>query len=459
MPIRMRLAALYTAILAACLLAFVGWFYNSTARHLLAEVDSTLWSWAQQTAQRLQSAPDALLDTSTVPRADAFSLPGLHVQILDKQGAVLYCSENLAGQQLPYHLPALRVAQSGQPTYFTVTENGSGVRILNLPVKDPTGQVVRIVQVGKSLQHIALARKAMRNSAATGITLCLLLMAIASYFATSRALKPVAVLTSTARSIAAAREFSHRVPGANTRDELGKLATAFNEMLASLENTYEAHRRFLADASHQLRTPLTSLRTNISFLQRAKDAGATEKGAALADMAADTERMSRSVQQLLYLARTDNGQEHAMEDVNLTELAAQEIVSFRTLAGQRRLHLEAAADLVVRGDREALRQALRALLENAVHYTPPGGEITVGLVRRGGDIILHVADNGIGIDPAEQADVFERFYRSTTARQVDPDGAGLGLSIVKRVAELHKARLHLFSAPGAGSRFEIAFPA
>jgi signal transduction histidine kinase len=176
-------------------------------------------------------------------------------------------------------------------------------------------------------------------------------------------------------------------------------------------------------------------------------------------MAEETDRMSRSVSRLLYLARTDGGNFYPMfEKIDISFLVSEEFCRLKPMAGTRSYVLNAEPDVRVYGDAESLRRGIQALIENAINYTADNGHIEVTVSAEEGRCTLRVADDGIGIGQEEQSLIFHRFYRSQQARQVDPEGSGLGLSIVKKVAVLHKAKLNVNSAPGQGAAFEMEIP-
>jgi signal transduction histidine kinase len=288
----------------------------------------------------------------------------------------------------------------------------------------------------------------------------------ASWRAAKRALKPLRVMAATADEIEGAEDLSRRLPTYRTRDELQRLAGSFNGMLTRLD---EAHRRLadalatekrlVADASHELRTPLTSIRSNADFLLRRPEARASDREAALRDIAAESERMSRLVHDLLILARADAG--HHLDRVSLDFLPIVREVARQTwhLHPGRQITVERLGGdgpVVVAGDAETLRRLVWILVDNAVKHTEDGGRIGLGLATHDGHVELRVADDGPGIPEADLERIFERFYRADAARTTG--GVGLGLSIARWVVAEHGGQIRARNNAGGGATFVVELP-
>jgi len=238
------------------------------------------------------------------------------------------------------------------------------------------------------------------------------------------------------------------------------LSSSFNELLSRLDQSFDHMRRFVADASHELRTPISIIRGEAD-VALAHERGAAEYKQALALVLDESRRLSRLVDDLLNLARADAGRvKLRVEEFYLNDLLAECCRSAQTLAGPRGIALQCSPhdDLAFRGDEELVRRMVMNLIDNAIRYTPAGGNVTVSLDSRGGDIAIRVADTGTGIAPGIVPHVFERFYRGDKARSRQDGGFGLGLAIVKWVAESHNGKVDLSSTPGAGSTFTVTLP-
>lgn len=271
------------------------------------------------------------------------------------------------------------------------------------------------------------------------------------------ALRPVAIITETARAIADSGEFSRRVPSIDQRDELGLLARTFDDMLVSLDAAYHVQQRFLADASHELRTPLSTIQGSAEILESG-DADTAERDDAVARIARESRRLSRLVDDLLVLARADAGVEPMRpQDVALDEVVMEAFDELRPVAG-RRLRVTAIEEVVVRGERDRLKQLVMILLDNALRYTPGNGRIDVTVARDGGAALLRVDDEGIGVTAAVAGRAFERFYRGEAARRADPAGTGLGLSIARWIVDRHGGAITLQPRSGGGTRAVVQVP-
>lgn len=277
------------------------------------------------------------------------------------------------------------------------------------------------------------------------------------WLVSGRAMHPVSVMTDTAGTIARSREFSRRVPMALSGDELGRLAATFNEMLASLEQAYATQQRFIADASHELRAPLTLIQANLELARRPAIPPA-DQAAALGEAYAETNRLARLVADLLALARADAGMPIRQERVELDRLVMEVLGETKGLAQEHRLAVDGLEPCTVSGDPDRLRQLLVILLDNALKYTPPGGRVALGLRREGDSAVITVSDTGVGISPEHLPHVFQRFYRVDPGRSRDPAGTGLGLPIARWIVEQHGGSIELTSRLGEGTTAVVRLP-
>ena len=266
-------------------------------------------------------------------------------------------------------------------------------------------------------------------------------------------------MTRTARAIGHSADFSRRLEEPGEHDELGRLALTFNEMLADLDHAFTTQRRFLADASHELRTPLAAIRTNVEALLRGADADPEERDASLRAIARETDRMGRLVADLLALARADAGQPLVQKPVELDALLIEVYQQQRRLADGLNLSLGELEQVEIQGDPDRLKQLALNLVDNALRYTPPGGDVTLDVVREGDWAVLRVRDTGVGIPPLDLPHIFDRFYRVDRPRTRQAGGTGLGLAIAKWVAEAHGGRIDVESVVDKGSTFSVFLPA
>jgi signal transduction histidine kinase len=277
------------------------------------------------------------------------------------------------------------------------------------------------------------------------------------YVVAGRVLRPVGKITAAARRIQATN-LSERLALEGPQDELKTLADTFDEMIERLETSFTAQRQFVADASHELRNPLAVIRTNADVALQDEGVPVDVRRRIEAVRRA-TDRMRRLVDDLLALARLELAG-GGRTQVDLAAVVDEVRDELEPLARSHGLALEAHTEqgLRVLADRDAVKRALANLLDNAFRHSPPGSPVRVGAERENGWAVLSVADEGPGLSPIEQELVFERFWRSDSSRSRESGGAGLGLAIVRRIAESHGGEVGVTSEPGAGSTFEIRLP-
>jgi signal transduction histidine kinase len=504
--LRLRLILWYGSLIAVALGFFALLFLFLTTDAINQSVDSAL-----RTEARVAML-DIVHDLSPVPPywpgqlslhvVDTYKDPGVVVEVLDAQGRVRYLSAN--GTPLPLSNEIVQKALAGQPpVFYNTTVDSQHVRVEVLPIRAPThgvsgnnngvpegnGPVIGVLLVTKSLSDVDATLLLLRALLllSGGATLAGTL--IASWIIAARVLHPLAELVTTARSIATSTargtrigNLSQRVPQPRGRDELAQVVETFNEMLASLESATQTQRRFVADASHELRAPLTTIQGNLAFLQRHLDELPPEEGRVmLADAHEETQRLAKLVEELLLLARADasvdippatQAADAATEESIRREPPVELDRAVLHLVRQLRRRLDAEGSKVkleigrsepvrVHGDEESLRRVTLILLDNAIKYTPLREEegasrVIVSLKRANGQAVLCVRDTGIGIVPADLPHIFERFYRADRARS--RQGTGLGLSIAQTLVERLGGYIIVESTPSKGSTFSVWLP-
>ena len=482
-PLRLRLTLLSAALVGFTLLIFSLIVYFTLGRALTAEVDRALADRAHvvRSSIGLNVTPAGI--EVELPDVDAIAAGGAVVQVVDlADGRIKARSQALGRLQLPVSREALEAARNRQPLFELVQVGGVDLRLYNEPLV--LGNSARaILQVARPVAPTEEALGRLRLVLLGGAIASVLVCTLISWLIARAALRPIDALTREAERIGTSLDFGTRVSvqRTRTRDEVGRLATTFNAMLDRLQAAYadlqqanqklaaalESQRRFVADASHELRTPLTTVRGNASLLRRFEALTPEDRQAVVEQIGAESERMSRLVNDLLTLARADAGQLLESKPVPLWPLIESVMLQGRVLAQGKlavsvlRLGSAPPEEAVVRGDADALRQLLLILVDNAIKYTPAGGSVTLSLRvdRDHGEqrvARVTVVDTGMGIAPEDQRHIFDRFYRADPARRAG--GTGLGLAIGKWIAEAHGGSITVESSPGAGSIFTVTLP-
>ncbi len=337
--------------------------------------------------------------------------------------------------------------------YRVIPEGQSGLPFKQVVLSSESGDVQDEIKTQERRRTLAQLRKL------TFAALSVLFLASLGigYVVAGRVLRPIGKITAAARRIQAT-SLSERIGLEGPQDELKTLADTFDEMLGRLDASFTAQRQFVADASHELRNPLAVIQTNADVALQ-EDGVPEDVRSRLEAVRRATERMRRLVDDLLSLARLELGPGRRSE-VDLAVLLDEVGDELEPLAHARGLSLEAHAEpgLRIVADRDAVKRALANLLDNAFRHSPAGAPVRVGAERQNGWAVLSVADDGPGLSADEQELVFERFWRSDSSRSRDSGGAGLGLAIVRRIAESHGGEVSVTSQPGAGSTFEIRLP-
>ena len=289
-------------------------------------------------------------------------------------------------------------------------------------------------------------------------------MAILALLIIRISLRPLEKMGAVAQDIAAG-DLSRRVEPANSRSEIGRLGLALNGMLSQIESAFAERtasnrrlRRFVADASHELRTPLTSIRGYSEMLRRGAAESPADAELARRRIEEESIRMTGLVDDMLVLARLDQGRPLEQEPVDLQAIATDAVADARVVAPQREIKLSSSGTVVVNGDDTRLRQVLANLVRNAIVHTPPQTPIDVSLSTEDSVARLSVADHGPGLNAEEVDRIFEPFYRADPSRSRDSGGAGLGLSIVSAVVTAHGGHVKVHETEGGGATFEVELP-
>ena len=456
--IRTRLALIYTGLLAATLLAFGTGVFVVLRDELQRAFDAALIANAEHAAGVFAQDIDAEGRLRPAERLIAqFAATGGRVLVLDRSGAVLADSAPSDAAGLPVTADDLAAADRQAHAVRELAAGDDIVRVTVEPIELASGQAGGYVAWADSTRPLRNLLATVSGALLAGGVLVSVLALIGGLVLARRALTPVADVTETARAISLSGDFAARVEAGPSADEVGELAVAFNEMLAALEQNHQALQRFLGDASHQLRTPLTTIRANLDLAQR-PELPAAEREAILADARDEAERMGRLIGDLLSLARAESGLRLEFGPVELDELLVESVRRQREAASEVRMSVAAVEPAVVDGDRDRLRELIGILLDNAARYTPAGGSVAAGLAVRDGRAVVRIEDTGIGLDDRDRERLFERLYRGARARELRPSGTGLGLAIARWIVESHAGTIELANRDGGGTVAVVTLP-
>jgi two-component system OmpR family sensor kinase len=467
--LRTRLTLVYGGLLA---LIFIGLGFGAQAGmsgHFRDEDHLLLVSTAQEFRDDVFFVGTPRVQLPVWPASKKFNPlhnPGLYVEVVGPAGQVMYRSESLGGATLPVSSSlAHEVVDTSRSIFGETTNGGLPLDIYYTDLRTPSQQAYGVIVVAKSDADVRKALDTFRVEVFGGLGLLLLILIGFTWLVVGSALRPIRSLTDLAATIAVQRDFSGRVPVRRSVAELKQLAITFNRMVESLAEAYTTQQRFVGDASHELRNPLTIIQANLHFLEEAPDAPTTDRDAALHTARVEADRMTFLINQLLALSRADSGQDILREPIELDRVIVD---GFRRIqsrerspaAEEQRVHLVMGNldEFVVIGDDTLLLELVVILLDNAVKYTPPGGQAGVELVVLADDTAeLRVYDTGVGVREEDRSRIFERFYRSPATRAMG-EGSGLGLSIAKWIVEAHSGSISFEPRQGGGTDFKVRLP-
>jgi len=452
--VRTRLTLWYAAVLGLSLIAFALLAYYAAAAIFHQRQDESLRSTAQTVAsayiEEFEEQQHSLAKAGEVVLVE-LTFPNHYVEVIDNTGRPIAASKNLSGRVIAIPPDTLK-QNSG-----VVTVDGLRAAVVPLTLDQNLGFAV----VAEPLSVIEDGLRQLRRDFFAGVPLVLLLASLGGYFLARKSLAPIASMNSQTQRISA-ENLSQRLDVNSPRDELGRLATTINDLLTRLESAFNEQQRFIADASHELRTPLAVLRgeTEVAL---AKQRSADEYQESLLLIQEEAERLSRIVEDLFMLARQpiDVPATLIRERVSLNDAVKDCARAAQVLAMRKGVRLTTennSSSIHLNGDKELITRMILNLLDNAVKYTPAGGEISLALTRQNGNAEIVVRDTGIGIPEVDRQRIFDRFYRVDKARSRALGGAGLGLSIVRWIVEVHGGEIHIDSAPGRGSTFTVDLP-
>jgi len=462
LSLRARLALAYMgAIVLVVALAAAGAHW-SLARAVHGQLDAALLALAETELAMLPATAGPAVAVHDYSR-ESTAPPSLVrldrlVQIIDADGHAMARSANLGEATLPAAAALRERLAAGETVFQTLDSFGEEpVRMVSVPVQGHGA--VLAVQVAGSLDDVNhVVDSASLLFVVMGFAL-LLTIGAAGAWLTRGAFRAIDEVVRQAHQIGGTR-LSERLPHPGTRDEIGRLVDTLNEMLSRLEQGFEAQRRFTADASHELRSPLSRLRTELELaLRRPRDPA--DYVAALRSSMEEVERLTLLVEELLTLARIDAGQERgSVEAIALGELVEDAVRRLQPSARERRVEIVVVpgAPVEATAARGAVSLVLANLLDNAVKFSPPGGQVRVEMASEGRSAVVRVIDAGAGIRQDEIPHLFERFHRGANTRSEHIPGVGLGLAISQAIAASCGGRVEAGNAIGGGAVFALRLP-
>ena len=455
LPLKTRLTLWYVTLFALILGAWSFGIVALVRANLYSGIDRSLESRATQIAQGVSGPKHAKFTTVSDATAANTVREQIVAQLLSNTGEVIaHAGSAVASGTLAPEDLVTRALTTSSAKLETVEVGQKRFRLLVVPLAG-TAQMI-LVGAGTESADDAVARLVL-VMLLTG-PLALIAAGAGGWFLARRALAPLAEMTATAAEIGINR-LDERVPVPEGGDELAALAVTLNKMLARLEEGVDDKRRLVADASHELQTPLAVMRTELDVSLGSPNLGA-EAIEVLESAREETDRMTRIVRNLLTLARFDEGTIQLLrKPINLGALAHDAAESLKMLGRERGVEITVEGeDIVVLADSEYIRLVVVNLIENAVKHSGAGTTVHVLLETAGDEVRLSITDTGPGIPEEDQPHVFDRFYRVDRARSKKSGGSGLGLAISREIVEAHDGRVELKSKLGTGSTFRIILP-
>jgi len=481
--IRVKLTVWYTLLVLSSIFLFGGTSYYITKRTLSDNLDISLKNdvrWIRELIQPKASkvkpskqSIDAVLsrraqkqprlnpapEDTTGAEADEIwneifrhtlqSRQKTYIQIADGKGTIIHRSYNLGSDSLAVR-DTISLNQTivttgwlnGEPIRIAASRDRSFTFFVGYPIAELNDLLESLYLIFLVLVPIALA-----VSIVGGLALA------------HKSLHPVDEITRRARRITA-ENLDQTLPVRPVDDEISRLSSTFNDMINRLRDSFSQVRQFSGDASHELRTPLTIMRGEIELALRSSKTP-EEYRRILQSSLEEILRMSAIIENLLMLARADQGSYHAeFSEIDLRSLVEELFEDGAALAERKKIHvtLKSVVPLTIVGDKVRLRQLFLNLLDNAIKYTPEGGSVSLSVEQQNGSAVFQIEDTGIGIPEEEQGKIFDRFYRVDKARSREAGGSGLGLSIAKWIAELHRGTITVESELDRGSVFTVHLP-
>jgi len=445
-----KLALLYASVFAAVLLVLNASVLYGVKFFLIYQAEQKVDSVSRAIEQRIigpNSEPMTLVDPELINEAKSDNT--LNIKVAGPSGNIVNATDNFNTLDVPMtdHLNIARKIEGKE---------------LHLVIKTTAvirgGKVRAYVQVAQNMKKEYTFLKILLSLLAIADMFGILFSLFAGYLLSRRMLKPIDKMTKAANEIGLSG-LTERLEIPPADDELSRLAKTFNEMLDRIKATFEKQGRFVADASHELRTPVSIIQGYIGMMDRWGKQDEKVLQESIDAIKKETLSMTVMIERLLFLARGDNGSQLLQKATfSIDDLIQEVSVESSMLTTGHNFSCQGTHGLELFADRRMIKQMLRALLNNSIKFTPTGGRVTLLYKENKKSIVFSILDTGIGIPEEEQEQIFERFYRVDKARARETGGSGLGLSIVKWIVEVHKGEINIVSSVENGTSVEVTLP-
>ena len=452
---RWRLTLWHLSLTGLGLMGLVWFSYQTLSNSLRSEVRNTLAERARHVTDAVAVIPNRPIEGVSQEATDEFRSPGVYVQIFNEDRELVARSFNLGIQQM--HAPAadLNRVLGGESFYDSTEISGYPVQLYFQPIQRD-GRIVGAILVGESLAGVETTLSRLRIIYLIGAVSVLLFGMAGGWMLAHLGLRPVTQITQTARDIVGAEDLSRRVPYAGPADEVGLLARTFNEMLIRLQALFESQRRFLAEAAHELRTPLASMLGNVDLLATFGDDPARRRETIIA-LQRTGRHVSRLLDDLLLLAQAEAGWHLAsFEAVAIDDLFMEVYEAVASTTENVTLKIERCEPACLHGDPDRLKQVFMNLMDNAMKYSPQGNVVTISLWNEDGKTNASFHNCGPGIPEEILPLIFEPFFRGFANKRIP--GSGLGLAIVRWIVQEHRGGVNIQSHPDSGTTVTVSFP-
>ncbi len=454
----------YVGTLALIVISFSAALYVKLEKSHEKNIESSLEAIAQGLKNDISEAPHKMLqDILDKEKEREVPLNPVYIQVLKigskPAGEVAAKSNLLKGKTLPL-FKTKRLAEN-VPLFKTISDKSIypfPLKVIGLPVSIGTNKQY-LIEAASPLRKEDDALDDLVEALFVLDPVLLIVALLGGYFLIQKTLTPVRNIVLSAKKITA-EDLSHRIEAVDTKDEIGELVETFNDMISRLEKSFIQIKQFSSDVAHELKTPITAIRGMSEVILR-KERPKKEYIDAFKNIVEETINMQVIIDNLLFLSRTEaQDVRYSFKTIALDEVLLEVFESMEILAKEKkvRLILSRLQQVSIKGDRNLIKRLFSNLIDNAVKYTHKGGKVEVFLERNDNFARFSVKDTGIGISKDELPYIFNRFYKADETRHRDGGGSGLGLSIVQRIAQLHKGRIDVESIPDKGSTFAVFLP-